>query len=370
MPTLSRVGKRERPRRSWLHDTFENLRCRLTWVDVLTGIGLSVVIAVLLTGLRFQRIPDYRVGTIAPHEVRAPQNVVYEDVEATQQRRAAAMAAVPAVYELDWQMIDAREQDVARYFAAARALLVERGVPATGPIPKDKEAGILAELESLGGGNVAPEALPALLKRRFSVALEGQLIKTLDTVLRGGIVADKARFVKDQQTGVVLRDSISPVERPLAEGYRVRDVQDARIIIEPVVVRILASRRHRRASATELRGLIATQRALDDIVEFGRANAAFHNRIISLAGNQTLSIMADVLNEIVERAIAALGESRGILSAAARRRSLRSQEHLVELIEAGAAEEAESHWRRHLENAARRHPEGLGTKIVELLDHD
>ena len=149
-----------------------------------------------------------------------------------------------------------------------------------------------------------------------------------------------------------------------------RDVQDARIIIEPVVVRILASRRHRRASATELRGLIATQRALDDIVEFGRANAAFHNRIISLAGNQTLSIMADVLNEIVERAIAALGESRGILSAAARRRSLRSQEHLVELIEAGAAEEAESHWRRHLENAARRHPEGLGTKIVELLDHD
>jgi hypothetical protein len=228
MPTLSRVGKRERPRRSWLHDTFENLRCRLTWVDVLTGIGLSVVIAVLLTGLRFQRIPDYRVGTIAPHEVRAPQNVVYEDVEATQQRRAAAMAAVPAVYELDWQMIDAREQDVARYFAAARALLVERGVPATGPIPKDKEAGILAELESLGGGNVAPEALPALLKRRFSVALEGQLIKTLDTVLRGGIVADKARFVKDQQTGVVLRDSISPVERPLAEGYRVRDVQDAR----------------------------------------------------------------------------------------------------------------------------------------------
>ena len=102
-----------------------------------------------------------------------------------------------------------------------------------------------------------------------------------------------------------------------------------------------------------------------------RANAAFHNRIISLAGNQTLSIMADVLNEIVERAIAALGESRGILSAAARRRSLRSQEHLVELIEAGAAEEAESHWRRHLENERReRHPEGLGTKIVELLDHD
>ncbi len=228
MPTLSRVGKREGPSRSWVRDTFDNLRCRLTWADALAGIGLSVLIAVLLTGFRFQRIPDYRVGTVATHEVRAPQNIIYEDVDATERNRAAAMAVVPAVYELDWRMIDAREQDVARYFSAARALLVERKIPATGPIPTDKEVEVLAELENLGGGSVPPASLPVLLKYRFSVALEGQIIKTLDTLLRGGIVADKARFLKDQQTGVVLIDSASPVERPLAEGYRVRDAQDAR----------------------------------------------------------------------------------------------------------------------------------------------
>ena len=144
MPTLSRVGKLERSSRSWLLDTLENLRCRLTWTDILAGVGLSVVIAVLLTGFRFQRVPDYPVGTVAAHEVRAPQSIVYEDVEATEQQRAAARAAVPVVYELDWQMIDAREQDVARYFSSARALLVERKVPAAGPIPKDREAEILA----------------------------------------------------------------------------------------------------------------------------------------------------------------------------------------------------------------------------------
>ncbi len=228
MPTLSRVGKREHPSRPWIRNTFENLRCRLTWVDALAGVGLSVLIAVLLTGFHFQRIPDYRVGTVASHEVRAPQNIVYEDVDATGQNRAAAMGAVPAVYELDWQVIDAREQDVARYFSAARALLVERKIPATGPIPREKETAVLAELENLGGGSIPPAALPVLLKYRFSVALEGQLVKTLDALLRSGIVSDKARFIKDQQTGVVLRDSVSPVERPLAEGYRVRDIQDAR----------------------------------------------------------------------------------------------------------------------------------------------
>ena len=228
MPTVSRVGKRERPSRSWFLGTLENLRCQLTRVDALAGVVLSVVIAVMLTGFRLQRVPDYRVGMVAAHEVRAAQDLIYEDVEATAQKLAAAMAAVPTVYELDGQLIDAREQDVARYFSSARNLLVERKVPAEGPIPKSKEAEVLGELESLGGGNLPPAVLPLFLKYRFSVTLEGQLVKTLDTVLRSGIVSDKARFLKDQQASVVLRDSVSPVERPLAEGYRVRDVEDAR----------------------------------------------------------------------------------------------------------------------------------------------
>jgi putative nucleotidyltransferase with HDIG domain len=279
MPTLSRVGKRERPSRSWFYDTFDNLRCRLNWADVLTGVVLCVVIAVLLTGFRFQRVPDYGRGTIAAHEVRAPQNVVYEDVEATEERRAAAMAAVPAVYELDWQMIDAREQDVARYFSAARALLVERGVPATGPISRDKEAGILAELESLGGGSVAPAALPALLKHRFSAALEGQLVRTLDTVLRGGIVADKSRFLKDQQAGVILRDSISPVERPLAEGYRVRNVQDAQAHLSQFALEFYTlPPQDRERVLAYLRGLLAPT-LLPREEESNRRRAAAASRI-------------------------------------------------------------------------------------------
>jgi putative nucleotidyltransferase with HDIG domain len=228
MPTTTRVGKRDRPSRSWLLDSLDNLRCRLTWTDAFAGIGLSVIVAVLLTGFRFQPVPDYRVGMLATQEVRATQDLIYEDLEATAQKRAAAMAAVPSVYEIDGQLIDAREQDVARLFSTARDLLAERKIPVEGPIPRGPEAEILNELESLGGSNLPSGVLKVFLKYRFSATLEGQLIKTLDTILRGGIVADKEQFLRDQRNGIVLRDSISPVERPLAEGYRVRDVQDAR----------------------------------------------------------------------------------------------------------------------------------------------
>lgn len=240
MPTASRAGKHELPPRSWFLATLENLRCRLTWADALVGLGLSVVAAVLLTGVRFQLVPDYRVGVVATHEVRAAQDIIYEDVEATEQKRAAAMAAVPALYELDAQLIDAREQDIARYFSSARALLMERKVTPDGPIPKNREAELLGALASLGGGGLPPAVLPTLLKYRYSVTLEAQLIKTLDVILRSGIVSDKDRFLKDQQAGVVLRDSISPVERPLAGGYRVHDSQDARAHLNQFALELYA----------------------------------------------------------------------------------------------------------------------------------
>ena len=52
----------------------------------------------------------------------------------------------------------------------------------------------------------------------------------------------------------------------------------------------------------ELRELIdAEEAAIEDPEAFGVANAAFHERLVALAGNQTLTIVAEMLNEIVAR---------------------------------------------------------------------
>ena len=39
------------------------------------------------------------------------------------------------------------------------------------------------------------------------------------------------------------------------------------------------------------------------------ANAMFHERLVALAGNQTLTIVADMINEIVARAVTAVQPS-------------------------------------------------------------
>ena len=69
-----------------------------------------------------------------------------------------------------------------------------------------------------------------------------------------------------------------------------------------------------------------------------------------------------MLNEVVVRAVAAV--SRGddtVGSLTVRRRGLRSQERLLDLIEAGEGAEAEAHWRSHLQVVGPRWNEAIRT---------
>ena len=59
-------------------------------------------------------------------------------------------------------------------------------------------------------------------------------------------------------------------------------------------------------------------------------------RLVSLAGNQTLAIVAEMLNEIVARAVAEVSRADGGAdTAATRRRGIRSQKRLIGLIRSG-----------------------------------
>ena len=89
-----------------------------------------------------------------------------------------------------------------------------------------------------------------------------------------------------------------------------------------------------------------------------------------MAGNQTLTILTEMLNEVVVRAVTVVSEGDGgSESVRTRRRGLRSQRRLAELIEAGEAESAESHWRTHMEVAGRVMLGQKAKTVVDLLDH-
>ena len=156
-----------------------------------------------------------------------------------------------------------------------------------------------------------------------------------------------------------------------ARNVSLADVYEARSLLEPTAVRVIASLRSRRAAAAELRRLVDDEmRVIAEPEAFGPANARVHEQLVALAGNQTLSIVAEMLNEIVARAVTAVSRTGAVGdSVTTRRRGIRSQQRLVELIEAGKTSEAEAHWRAHMAVAGRVLLGQRATTVVDLMDY-
>jgi len=193
--------------------------------------------------------------------------------------------------------------------------------------------------------------------------LEAEGLISVVRGMLGGVVAHKPDERMTARTAALVLQ---------ARNVSLADVFEARSLLEPVAVRVIASSRSRRAAVAELRQVIRDEkRLIMDPDAFGPANARFHERLIALAGNQTLTILAEMLNEIVARAVTAVSKTGSTHeSAATRRRGIRSQERLVSLIEAGKAPQAEEHWRTHMAVVRRVLLGQRAHTVIDLMHHD
>jgi DNA-binding FadR family transcriptional regulator len=182
--------------------------------------------------------------------------------------------------------------------------------------------------------------------------------------------------------GVVVHE---PDERMMARtaalvlasrGVALEDVFAARTLVEPLAAGALAALRARRAVVAELRELVQAQEdCIGEPEQFAIANARFHERLVSLAGNQTLGLFTEMLNEIVTRAVTEVSRGKGVDdngnsvgSLAVRRRGIRSQLRLLELIKAGDRNEAEAHWRSHMAVVGKVMLGQRASAVVDLFD--
>jgi GntR family transcriptional repressor for pyruvate dehydrogenase complex len=180
--------------------------------------------------------------------------------------------------------------------------------------------------------------------------------------LHGGVVVQSPDHRMTARTAALVLQS---------RNVSLADVFEARGMLEPLAAKAVASSRRRKSAANELQRLIKEERAaLEDPEAFGQANARFHERLVDLAGNQTLSILTEMLDEIVVRAVTAVSRGKdNVESIATRRRGIRSQEHLIELIWSGEAQEAEDHWRTHMSIVSRVMLGQDSETVIDLLHH-
>ena len=242
-------------------------------------------------------------------------------------------------------------------------------------VPREKPQLIADELRSLivagelsEGDSLGHE--PDLVER-FGVSrpslrealriLEAEGLITVVRGVRGGVIVHEPDERMTARTAALV---LQARHVPLA------DVFEARSTLEPAAAMSVALSSRRRSASKELLRLIDVQEAcIDEPEAFGVANAAFHERLVALAGNQTLSIVAEMLNQIVSRAVTEASQAPGATSVETRRRGIRSQRRLAELIASGDGAAAEEHWRAHLVVVGRVLLGQRGNRVVDLLDH-
>lgn len=134
------------------------------------------------------------------------------------------------------------------------------------------------------------------------------------------------------------------------EGATVEDVHQARVMLEAPAAGRLAEHATPEIVAALRSALDDELAALDDPKRRSRAHGRFHQLVVQLTGCHTYTALSAVANRIIQvqadRFLAAHGDEQ-----VTREQMLEAHKahvRLVDLVAAGAAEDAEILWRRHL----------------------
>jgi len=141
------------------------------------------------------------------------------------------------------------------------------------------------------------------------------------------------------------------------EGTTLADVLQARTFLEPPAAGLIAESRSL-AVIDKLRSSVSlAKKAYEegDPRALAEAQTHFSDVLTTEAGNQTLSMFARLLHDIVHQQMVGVTVRTHSQEGVRKMQwlSIRGREKLIELIEQGKAEEAERFWREHLASTAR-----------------
>jgi GntR family transcriptional regulator, transcriptional repressor for pyruvate dehydrogenase complex len=147
-------------------------------------------------------------------------------------------------------------------------------------------------------------------------------------------------------------------------GATIADLMTARSGIEPMAARLLAES-GTPAAFDELDALLAEHVPAGwQSGRLAEATGEFHQRMVELSGNTTLTIIAGMLHEITVRHTAFAMKERRPVSKADYEKLMRSYRRLMQLLRSGDGAAAEAHWRKHLDTARDLLLKGLETVKV------
>ncbi len=150
-------------------------------------------------------------------------------------------------------------------------------------------------------------------------------------------------------------------------GATLKEVLDARLIIEPPLMRDLANGRTDDDLKALRDHLAWEQKNISDFRVFALATAELHRILMQRAGNVVIALMTGMLDEIFRRHATHFVARARADQLELNNRALVNHTLLVDMIEARNAEAAEAVWRQHMQGLKEVLLEELGeTTILDL----
>jgi len=209
------------------------------FTKVVLGLSVAFMLTALLApNLRLSQ-PDYKVGDIAARNVKAQEDYLVEDVQATEKRLETAKEVVPPVFDLDSALLGELSRRVEDAFLSA-GLLDEEAI--TGKKGEEFQRRALEKyrefIEARGlqsgfntRGSSDPEVLESEVKAMrarvfgeslqvdvdessmrimedmgYKTKVEGYIIDALKAVMNKGLVGDDKEYLFHSANGVIVRD--------------------------------------------------------------------------------------------------------------------------------------------------------------------
>jgi DNA-binding FadR family transcriptional regulator len=156
-------------------------------------------------------------------------------------------------------------------------------------------------------------------------------------------------------------------------GTTLADMYEARSLLEPEAVALLAARRRDEdltdlaRCIDELEAAIPASQEPADLITWTQSALRFHDLLMARAGNKTLAIQYQVLREVADSHLVLAASQPGQAAElhGAFGKVIRSYRRLLGLIRAGDADGARAHWRTHMAVAGRALlPEQLRSQTV------
>lgn len=255
--------------------------------------------------------------------------------------------------------------------AGGEAVATRIRVPKTSELIADQIRGQIVRGEIDAGAFLPPEG-----QLMESLGISRPTLRESFRILEAeGLIS----VVRGSRTGAqVHKPSVELVARYAgyvleAQGTTIEDLYQARLAIEPSVVRWLASSNSRLATE-DLRELLGEMQAMvdeDRLDEFTENIEVFYQTLVASSNLKTLTFLSRMLLNLAGKHQIEF-RKRHPRSLQERSKSarlgLRSFAKLIDLIEAGRVEPAVEPWRSHLRNANRTWASnGEGARVVDSL---